>query len=213
MRGFLCVAAILLAGQPAFPEPSPESVEPPDLEFLEFLGATAGMDPEIIAFMETREARRAGKEESARSEEANVESVPWDSLDAATQSLLAGQRDGWDRLPAARQRVIADGAARQLAMSDTDQAAAQARYRTWRELPAEDRQRLRASWKRFRELTPEQQQALRDEYRRFLELPPERREATLDRWQQMSPEERRRAIQRRQGPKPGSVDRRPCPPC
>lgn len=213
MRGFLCIAAIVLAGQAAIPDPPPAPEEQPDPEFLEFLGATAGMDPEIIAFMETREARRASKEERTRSEDADEERVAWDSLDTATQSLLAAQRDGWDTLPAARQRSIADGAARLIAMSGTDRAAAQARYRTWRQLPTEDRQRLRESWKRFRELTPEQQQALRDEYRRFLELPPERREAMIDRWQQMSPEERRRAIQRRQGPKPGSVDRRPCPPC
>ena len=53
------------------------------------------------------------------------------------------------------------------------------------------------------------------------------REATANSWscrpsgarpcanagEQMSPEERRRAIQRRQGPKPGTVDKRPCPPC
>jgi hypothetical protein len=53
----------------------------------------------------------------------------------------------------------------------------------------------------------------REAYRKFLELPPERRDALHNRWEQMSPAERRRAIQRRQGPKPDTIDKRPCPPC
>jgi hypothetical protein len=72
---------------------------------------------------------------------------------------------------------------------------------------------MRGRWTRFRELTPEQKNALREAYRKFLELPPERRDALHNRWEQMSPAERRRAIQRRQGPKPDTIDKRPCPPC
>jgi hypothetical protein len=98
-------------------------------------------------------------------------------------------------------------------MNDTDSAAARARFNTWRGLPPAERERMRERWSRFRELTPEQKEALREAYRKFLELPPERREALRHRWQEMSPEERRRAIQRRQGAKPGSIDKRPCPPC
>ena len=214
MRGTFCIAAILLAGQPAAPEHSPEQAAPPDPAFLEFLGETADINPEIIGFMDSREAKRAMKKAApARDVDVPVERVGWNSLDAATQELLAGQEPQWNSLPAERQRMLAAGAARSLAMSDTERAAARARYETWREMPAQDREWLRERWKRLRELTPEQQEALRDAYRRFLELPPERREAMLKRWEAMSPEERRRAIQRRQGPKPGSVDRRPCPPC
>lgn len=214
MRGTFCIAAMLLAGQPAAPEPSPEQAGKLEAEFLEFLGETADINSEIIGFMDSREAKRAMKEAApARAEVVPVEGVDWESLDAATRELLAGQRPLWNSLPAERQRMLVAGAARSLAMSDTDRAAAQARYRTWREMPAEDREWLRERWKKLRELTPEQQEALREAYRRFLELPPERREAMLKRWEAMSPEERRRAIQRRQGPKPGSVDRRPCPPC
>ena len=214
MRGTFCIAAILLAGQPVAPESSTEQDGPPEPEFLEFLGETAGINPEMIGFMDSREAKRAMKEAGPdRAESAPAEGVDWDSLDAATQALLAGQKPLWNSLPAERQRMLADGAARSLAMSDTERAAARARYQTWRDMPAEDREWLRKRWNRLRELTPEQQEALREAYRRFLELPPERREAMLKRWDAMSPEERRRAIQRRQGPKPGSVDRRPCPPC
>lgn len=214
MRGTFCIAAILLAGQPVAPESSPEQDGPPDPEFLEFLGETADFNPEIIGFMDSREAKRAMKAAGTdRAGNVPVEGVDWNSLDESVQALLAGQKPLWNSLPAERQRMLAAGAARSLAMSDTDRAAAQARFQTWREMPAEDREWQRERWKRLRELTPEQQEALREAYRRFLELPPERREAVLERWEAMSPEERRRAIQRRQGPKPGSVDRRPCPPC
>jgi hypothetical protein len=127
--------------------------------------------------------------------------------------LLAAQKDRWETLPPVRQRFMAEGAGRWLSMSDTDRAAARARFDTWRKLPPEERERVRERWTQFRELTPEQQEALREAYRKFLELPPERRDALRDRWQNMSAEERRRAIQRRQGPKPDSIDKRPCPPC
>jgi hypothetical protein len=54
---------------------------------------------------------------------------------------------------------------------------------------------------------------VREAYRKFLALPPERRETLTDRWRQMSAEKRRRALERRQGSKPDTVDKRPCPPC
>jgi len=78
--------------------------------------------------------------------------------------------------------------------------------------PAE-RDKLRERWQKFRDLTPEQQEALREAYRHYLSLPPAQRDATSKRWEQMSPEEQRRAISRRQGSKPGTYDKWPCPPC
>lgn len=58
MRRPLCITALVLALPAAAAEPPPEAPEP---EFLEFLGETAGMDPEIVGFMESREAKRAVK--------------------------------------------------------------------------------------------------------------------------------------------------------
>jgi hypothetical protein len=75
------------------------------------------------------------------------------------------------------------------------------------------REREQERWARFRQLTPTQQDALREAYRRHLKLPPPQRDAMRDRWEDMSAEELRRAIHRRQGPKPGTLDKRPCPPC
>ena len=51
---------------------------------------------------------------------------------------------------------MADGAERWLSMSDTDRAAAHARFYTWRTLPPAERDRLRECWTRFRGLTPKQ---------------------------------------------------------
>lgn len=55
-RGLL--TAILLAGPALAADPPPE---PPDAEFLEFLGETAGEDEDFVRFMESVEAERALK--------------------------------------------------------------------------------------------------------------------------------------------------------
>jgi hypothetical protein len=55
-RKFLTV--LLLAG-PALAADPP--LEPPDAEFLEFLGETAGEDEDFVRFMESIEAERALK--------------------------------------------------------------------------------------------------------------------------------------------------------
>ena len=125
--------------------------------------------------------------------------VAWESLDESTQDLLAGQKERWSSLPPERQRAMADGAERWLSMNDSDRAQARERWNKWRELPPGERERLRERWKQFRDLTPEQKEALRESYRRFMSLPPEQRDALRERWQRMTPEERRRAIQRRPG--------------
>jgi len=57
---------------------------------------------------------------------------------------------------------------------------------------------LRARWKRFRDLTPDQKQRLRDVFKRYQSLTARQREALRKRWYQMTPAERQRAIDRRQ---------------
>jgi hypothetical protein len=52
-------AALVLAGPAAAAEPSPE---PPDAEFLEFLGETGGADPELLEFVESRVAKPAPRD-------------------------------------------------------------------------------------------------------------------------------------------------------
>jgi hypothetical protein len=196
VRGGLCMVALLLAWPVVAAELAEGQSVPPDPEFLEFLGETSGVSPELVAFMESPDAKRAIKDAARETPEKT------DPVDAAQAQ------------PAGSGRFIAVGAERWQSMNDTDRAAARARFETWRQLPPDERATVRERWKRFREFTPEQQGAVRQAYREFLELPPERRDGMSERWRRMSPEEQRRAVQRRDGgPKPGAMDTRSCPPC
>ena len=197
-HGALCMLALILAGAAAADVPATDTPESPDPEFLEFLGETAGMNPELVEFMKSREAKRAVKDAAKNAPK--------------PETLVSGENRP-DGVPPDRGRSVADGTLRWQSMSDTERASARARFDTWRQLPPGDRAQLRERWMQFRALTPAQLEALREAYLEFLELPPDRRQAVIDRWQEMSPEERRRALQRRQGTHPGTIDKRPCPPC
>ena len=207
----------LLSGGTVLGEERPSV--PPEAGLLEFLGELSGEEPLFIHYTRTREAKRAVKDvgeaaaASAPTNDAAEEAVRWDALDAPTQALLAGQSEPWSTLPAGRQRAMADGAQRWLALDGIGRAQANDRWQTWRSLSPEERDRMREAWAEFQALTPEQQQAVRTAFLRFSDLPEEQRNSLLERLQRMSPEERRRALSRRQGPKPGSEDKRPCPPC
>jgi hypothetical protein len=60
------ISALVLALPATAVEPPPE---PPDPEFLEFLGETADMDPELVMFMESRAAQRAVKDAGKKAPE------------------------------------------------------------------------------------------------------------------------------------------------
>ena len=216
MRAAAFLAAFLILG-PVIAEDPPLAA--PDPELLEFLGELAGEDAFFVEYTASREAKRALKDagkvfgDAAQVDDQAVAGVAWDALDAPTQAMLAGLTESWHTLPPARQRALADGAERWLAMDGIGRAQANERWQTWRSLTPEQRDRVRDAWARFRELTPEQQQAVRDAFMHFQELSPEQRDRLTERWERMSPEERRRALTRRQGSKPGAEDKRPCPPC
>ena len=112
-----------------------------------------------------------------------------------SQALLAGQKDRWDSLPPERQRAMAEGAKRWLEMDGIGRAQANERWQHWRSLTPEQRERLRKGWQRFRELTPETAggaapglPALQGRCRPSGAMP------CASAGEQMSPEERRRAI-------------------
>jgi hypothetical protein len=66
----LCIALLVFAWPAAASELSPAPPpDAPDPEFLEFLGETAGMDPEVVKFMDSREAKRAVKDAAAKKPE------------------------------------------------------------------------------------------------------------------------------------------------
>lgn len=216
MRLAALAAALLVGAAVAADAPI---LAPPDPELLGFIGELAGEDPLFIQYSTTREARRAGKEagnvKGAAAPQAALGAVAWDTLDAPMQVLLAGQADRWATLPPDRQQALADGAQRWFALDGIGRAQANERWQTWRSLTPRQRERAHKAWVRFRELTPEQQQAVRTAYLRYQELPQKQRDWLTERWQQMTPDERERAIQRRQGPgpQPGAMDKRPCPSC
>ena len=63
MRAPLAAAALALALPASATEPAPApATARPDPELLEFLGESAGIDPELALFMESREARKAMKD-------------------------------------------------------------------------------------------------------------------------------------------------------
>lgn len=65
MRRPHLISALLFA----FPAAAEPPAEPPDPEFLEFLGETADMDPELVMFMESRAAQRAVKDAGKKAPE------------------------------------------------------------------------------------------------------------------------------------------------
>ena len=66
MRRPVVITALFVAWPAAAADPPPE---PPDPEFLEFLGETTGVDDEFIEFMESREAKTGAEERGERSSE------------------------------------------------------------------------------------------------------------------------------------------------
>ena len=87
----------------------------------------------------------------AADEPAGSAGIAWESLEEATQDLLAGQKANWNALPPERQRAMADGAQRWLSMDDEDRATARGRFQKWRNLTPAEREQVRERWNRFRD--------------------------------------------------------------
>src|ERR1700722_4101176 len=134
----------------------------------------------------------------------------WQSLSPQQQQLLHGFQGNWDSLPAEKQQSLARGSDRWIHMTPEERTGAQDRFKQWRALPPEQRQQLRERWRQFKSLPAEQQQRGGEQSRRFRQIPPEQRQALRRQWQQMTPEQRRGALQRAPGgPRAGAV--RPAP--
>ena len=83
-----------------------------------------------------------------------------------------------------------------LYMASLDERA-QARYSRWKELTPEQKNQARRAWRRYQQLSPDQQARVRDGYHRFKKLSPEQRRRLRERWQNATPEERQRWLERR----------------
>jgi len=66
-----------------------------------------------------------------------------------------------------------------------------------KEMTPEQRKRLKERRKRFDSLPPEEKQRLKDTRKKFKQLPPEERKRLKQKWRDLSPEERDRAINKK----------------
>ena len=123
----------------------------------------------------------------------------WQSLSPQQQQLLHNFQGNWDGLPADKQQALARGSDRWIHMTPDERSGAQERFKTWRALPPEQRQQLRDRWRQFKALPPERQQQIRQQFNTFRQMSPERQQALRNQWRNMSPEQRRGALQRSEG--------------
>src|ERR1700722_15176297 len=119
----------------------------------------------------------------------------WQSLSPQQQQLLHNFQGNWDTLPADKQAGLARGSDRWIRMTPEERSGAQERFKTWRALPPEQRQQLRERWHQFKGLPPEQQQQIRRQFNAFRQMSPERQQALRNAWRNMSPEQRRGALE------------------
>jgi Protein of unknown function (DUF3106) len=155
------------------------------------------------------DAARAGPEPGAEGSEADIPltatapATPktWSSMSPQQQQLLHGYQDKWDALPPERQQALAKGSQRWLSMTPEQRSGAQQRFAQWRAMPPEQRQQLRQRFQQFKSMPPEQQQRVRESFNRFRQMPPEKRQELRRQWHQLSPEQRRKFIQRTAPPR------------
>ena len=132
----------------------------------------------------------------------------WQSLSPQQQQLLHGFQGNWDSLPPEKQQALTRGSDRWIHMTPEERSGAQERFKTWRALPPEQRQQLRDRWRQFKSLPPDRQQQIRNQFNSFRQMSPERQQALRNQWRNMSPEQRRGALQRGGGAmQRGSVGR------
>ena len=66
-----------------------------------------------------------------------------------------------------------------------------------KDMSPEQRKRLKERRKRFESLPPEEKQRLKDTRKKFKQLPPEERKRLKQKWRDLSPEERDKAIKKK----------------
>jgi len=128
--------------------------------------------------------------------------VEWDSLSDAQRQVLQNYRGQWAQLSPEQQQRLALGAERWSSMAPDERRTMQQRFSTWQRLPPPRRAELLSRFEQFRKLSPEQQHELRARLQRFKSLPPERQRLLRERFRNLSPEQRRRALEQMQAPRP-----------
>ncbi len=101
----------------------------------------------------------------------------WEGLTAQQrEALIAPVRERWDANPAHRTRMLEHA-------------------QRWRELTPEQRKRARHGADRWAHMSPEQQREMRALYAKLRGLPEDERRVLRERWQTMTPEQRRAWIE------------------
>ena len=97
----------------------------------------------------------------------------WAELNAGQRADLARFAEHWDQMPASRRVQILE------------------RYERWKAMPEERREALREGAQNFQEMSPGQRQKMRLSLQTVRTLPPPEQRALRQRWQSMSPQQRR----------------------
>lgn len=143
----------------------------------------------------TGRVRAAAPPEAAQAAPASP--VAWSKLSAEEQKMLQRFGDRWDTLPAERQQRLLRGTRRWLNMTPEQRQHAQERFARWKDLTPEQRDHARRAWRRYQDLGPDQKARVRDGYHRFKKLSPEQRRRLRERWENATPEERQKWLERR----------------
>lgn len=126
---------------------------------------------------------------------AHAQSV-WSDLSTEQQKVLKPYEAQWANIPIDRQRKILKGIDRLTSLNDSERQNAQERFRNWQALSTEKKQQIRKRYQVFRALPKVERENLRLRYQQFRELPVERRRELRRRWEKLSPERRRRLLNR-----------------
>jgi flagellar motility protein MotE (MotC chaperone) len=123
-----------------------------------------------------------------------AEAIDWNALSPEQQEVLKPLRGKWGELSPERQASVQRGAERWSKLTPDERAQMQKRFERWQGLPETERQRIRERYEQFRTLTPDQQERLRRRHEWFTRKTQTEQQELRQRYQDMSPEERRRAL-------------------
>jgi hypothetical protein len=122
---------------------------------------------------------------------AQAQATPWSTLTPAQQRVLMPFADQWEQLDPATQKKLLQGAERWQAMDAQQRQETARRFGEWQRLPPEQRRWVRQRFQDYKRLPAQQQQRMRQNFGRFQKLPPAQRARLRERWEAMSPAERR----------------------
>lgn len=105
----------------------------------------------------------------------------WDKLTPQQrETLIAPLRDRWNSDPQSRERMLEHG-------------------QRWQNMTPEQRKQARKGAKRFEDMSPEQRERARALFSQMRDMPPEEREKLREKWQKMTPEQRKVWMEQHRG--------------